>query len=111
MTRQCPACLGRYGGPHTHSHTSAAVFDERFADCQGCHGKGAMTCETCLGSGLVDINGQPALEDAANVSSMRLRGMQATPKGMSPRRPDSPSDGQRMKNLVAKAIQEDYKPR
>jgi hypothetical protein len=73
-----------------------------------------MTCETCLGSGLVDENGQPALEDAANVASMRLRGMQVTNRGnngMTPRRPDSPSDGQRLKNLVAKAIQEDYKPR
>lgn len=54
MIVACPLCLGKFSGIHTHSHTTADVFDQRFADCGVCHGRGAITCEMCEGAGRVE---------------------------------------------------------
>jgi DnaJ-class molecular chaperone len=47
----CYGCLGKFSGAANHTHQSNGIVDERFADCRICHGRGAVTCEVCQGTG------------------------------------------------------------
>ena len=55
----CPKCLGKFGGIYNHAHTGGPFTDFRFLNCPGCHGRGAITCETCEGTGRLS-EGKPA---------------------------------------------------
>ena len=49
----CPACHGFNGRNVTHAHTGGEAIDDRFLECKRCHGRGAITCETCGGTGRI----------------------------------------------------------
>lgn len=78
-----------------------------FADCQTCHGVGAVTCPTCEGAGLVHVT--PAHDAAREKNQKALASMEWTGKGLTPRKPlDFKSDGRKLLDMVEKGTLHDY---
>jgi DnaJ-class molecular chaperone len=71
----CPACNSKYNGRNiTHTHTSGEIIDDRFLECRFCHGQGALTCETCGGTGRVVMRDGVQVGVHARPATMNMLG-------------------------------------